>query len=58
MICASLFNSGADICHFLAFDLFRIKSLELNYEENGNDMYMVTTFYILFQLCVTNIKMK
>ena len=56
--CAFLFTSVADICHFLSFDLFRIKPLELNYEEYHNDMYFVTTFYILFQLCVTNIKMK
>ena len=58
IICAFLFKSVADICHFLSFDLFRIKPLELNYEEYHNDMYFVTTFYILFQLCVTNIKMK
>ena len=42
----------------LSFDLFRIKPLGLNYEEYHNDMYFVTAFYILFQLCVTNIKMK
>ena len=57
-MCFFLLISVADICHFLSFDLFRIKPLELNYEEYHNDMYFVTTFYILFQLCVTNIKMK
>ena len=56
--CAFLFTSVADICHFLSFDLFRIKPLELNYKEYHSDMYFVTTFCILFQLCVTNIKVK
>ena len=51
--------SVADICHFLSFDLFRIKPLKLNYKEYHNNMYFICyTFYILFQLCVTNIKIK
>ena len=60
-MCFFLLISVADICHFLSFDLFRIKPLELNYKEiiYHNNMYFICyTFYILFQLSVTNIKIK
>ena len=41
VICAFLFKSVVDICHFLSFDLFRIKPLELNYKEYDNNMFVI-----------------
>ena len=41
LLCAFLFKSVADICHFLSFDLFRMKPLELNYKEYHNNMYFI-----------------
>ena len=46
-MCAFLFKSVADICHFLSFDLFKIKPLELNCKEYHGNMYFICYHYAL-----------
>ena len=41
IISAFLFKSVADICHFLYFDQFRVKSPVPNYKEYDNNMYVI-----------------
>ena len=58
--CAFLFTSVADICHFLSFDLFRIKPLELNYKEYTTIICIlyVTHFTYFFNCVLQTLKLN